>query len=123
MAQEPLATEGNVLHIYDFRVKPGRGDEFIDLFNKFDYSGHNPMHASAAQVKDGVLCRDADDPDRFYLIGEWRSIEEHKAIRKQLAEQFTSERGFVSLIEGGKFVPNYAKVVSATPAEYLRGGR
>lgn len=123
MAQEPLANEGNVLHIYDFRVKPGTGDEFIALFNKFDYSGHNPMHASPAQVKDGVLCRDVEDPDRFYLIGEWRSIEEHKAIRHQLAEQFRSERGFVSLIEGGRFVPNYAKVVSATPAEYLRQGR
>lgn len=123
MAQEPLANEGNFLHIYDFRVKPGTGDEFIALFNKFDYSGHNPMHMSPAQVKDGVLCRDAADPDRFYLIGEWRSIEEHMAIRKQVAEEFKSERGFVSLIEGGKFVPNYAKVVSATPAEYLRGGR
>ena len=83
MAQEPLANEGNFLHIYDFRVKPGTGDEFITLFNKFDYSGHNPMHASQAQVKDG----------------------------------------FVALIEGGKFVPSYGKVVSATPAEYLRGGR
>ncbi|HXP74092.1 MAG TPA: hypothetical protein VN823_08095 [Stellaceae bacterium] len=123
MAQEPLANEGNVLHIYDFRVKPGAGDEFIRLFNQFDYSGHNPMHASPAQVKDGVLCRDADDPDRFYLIGEWRSIEEHMAIRKQVAEQFKAERGFVSLIEGGAFVPRYGKVVSATPAEYLREGR
>ena len=123
MAQEPLATEGNFLHIYDFRVKPGMGDEFIALFNKFDYSGHNPMHASAAQVKDGVLCRDTEDPDRFYLIGEWRSVEEHKAIRRQLMEQFRSERGFVSLIEGGKFVPRYGEIVSATPAEYLRQGR
>ena len=60
MAQEPLANEGNFLHIYDFRVKPGTGDEFIALLNKFDYSGHNPMHASAAQVKDGALCRDTE---------------------------------------------------------------
>lgn len=123
MAEQPLANEGSYLHIYDFRVKPGTGDEFIALFNKFDYSGHNPMHMSPAQIKDGVLCRDVADPDRFYLIGEWRSIEEHMAIRKQVAEQFKAERGFVTLIEDGKFVPNYAKVVSATPAEYLRGGR
>jgi hypothetical protein len=28
-----------------------------------------------AQVKDGVLCRDAADADHFYLIGEWADIE------------------------------------------------
>ena len=29
MAQEPLATKGNFLHIYDFRVTKGKEDEFI----------------------------------------------------------------------------------------------
>ena len=53
MAQEPLAKSGNYLHIYDFRVVPGREDEFIQLFEDFDYSDGNPMHKSAAQVKDG----------------------------------------------------------------------
>ena len=65
MAQEPLATAGNYLHIYDFRVLPGREDEFIRLFEEFDYSDGNPMHKSAAQVKDGVLCRDTEDPSAF----------------------------------------------------------
>ena len=65
MALEPLAKRGNYFHIYDFRVKPGRGDEFIRLFDAFDYSDENPMHKSSAQVKDGVLCRDVDDPDHF----------------------------------------------------------
>jgi hypothetical protein len=37
MALIPLATKGNYFHVYDFRVKPGRGDEFVELFNKFDY--------------------------------------------------------------------------------------
>ena len=32
MAQEPLATKGNFLHIYDFIVEKGREDEFIKLF-------------------------------------------------------------------------------------------
>src|SRR2546422_10198974 len=62
MAQEPLATKGNFLHIYDFRVAAGHEDEFIRLFEQFDYSDGNPMHKSAAQVKDGVLCRDTEDP-------------------------------------------------------------
>jgi len=77
MALVPLATKGNYFHVYDFRVTPGRGDEFIELFNKFDYGDNNPFHRSTAQVKDGVLCRDSGDPDHFYLIGEWRDIEEH----------------------------------------------
>src|SRR5215471_3652058 len=81
MALVPLATKGNYFHVYDFRVKPGTGDQFIELFNKFDYGDNNPFHRSAAQVKDGVLCRDAGDPDHFYLIGEWRDIEEHRRIR------------------------------------------
>jgi len=36
MALVPLATKGNYFHVYDFRVKAGRGDEFVELFNKFD---------------------------------------------------------------------------------------
>ena len=70
MALVPLATMGNYLHIYDFRVLPGREQEFIELFNEFDYSEGNPMHKSSAQVKDGVLCRDTEDPSRFFLIAK-----------------------------------------------------
>jgi hypothetical protein len=55
MAEEPLATKGNWLHIYDFKVKAGHEEEFIRLFEEFDYGADNPMHKSAAQVKDGVL--------------------------------------------------------------------
>ena len=69
MALIPLAAMGNFIHVYDFRVKPGTGDEFIRLFDAFDYSDANPMHKSPAQVKDGVLCRDVGDPDHFYLLG------------------------------------------------------
>ena len=29
MALVPLATKGNYFHVYDFRVNPGRGDEFV----------------------------------------------------------------------------------------------
>ena len=59
MALVALAKKGNFFHIYDFRVKPGTGDRFIDLFNDFDYSDENPMHKSSAQVKDGVWTRRA----------------------------------------------------------------
>ncbi len=117
MALVPLATKGNYFHVYDFRVKPGTGDEFIELFNKFDYGDNNPFHRSAAQVKDGVLCRDAGDPDHFYLIGEWRDIEEHRRIRERVAREIRPE--FVYLIEGGHFVPTYAEIVSMTPQEVL----
>ena len=85
MAQEPLATRGNYLHIYDFRVMKGKEAEFIRLFEEFDYSDGNPMHKSSAQVKDGVLCRDTEDPQRFFLIAEWADIEEHARIRKILS--------------------------------------
>ena len=39
MARIPLATKGNYSHVYDFRAKPGRGDEFVELFNKASASG------------------------------------------------------------------------------------
>jgi hypothetical protein len=117
MALVPLATKGNYFHVYDFRVKPGRGDDFIELFNKFDYGGNNPFHRSDKQVKDGVLCRDAADPDHFYLIGEWSDIEEHRRIRERVSRDIRP--AFVELIEGGGFVPRYAEIVSMTPQHVL----
>jgi quinol monooxygenase YgiN len=112
-----LAKAGNYMHIYDFRVKPGTGEQFIKLFDEFDYSDANPMHKSKAQVKDGVLCRDVNDPDHFYLLGEWADIEVHAKIRKILAEDLKPE--FVKLIEGKGFIPTYAEVVSSTPQALL----
>ena len=49
-------------------------------------------------MKDGVLCRHAEDKNRFYLIGEWKSIEEHQKILKVVAEMRPK---FVGLVEGG----------------------
>jgi len=120
MAQEPLANKGNYLHIYDFRVEAGREEEFIRLFDEFDYSEGNPMHKSPAQVKDGVLCRDVEDPCRFYLIAEWADIAEHARIRRILAEDIRPE--FVTLIEGRQFLPRYAEIVSSTPLAILNPG-
>lgn len=118
MAQEPLATKGNFLHIYDFRVIPGQEEEFIRLFEEFDYSGGNPMHKSSAQVRDGVLCRDTEDPQRFFLIAEWSDIQEHAKIRKILADEIRP--AFIQHIEGKRFVPKYVEVVSSTPDEILK---
>jgi hypothetical protein len=112
-----VAPKGNYFHVYDFEVKPGRGDEFVELFNKFDYGDNNLFHRSPAQVKDGVLCRDAADPDHFYLIGEWADIDEHRSIREFVAREIKPESG--QLIEGGHFVPTYAQIVSVTPHEVL----
>ena len=117
MALEALAKLGNYFHVYDFRVKPGSGDEFIRLFNEFDYSDENPMHKSSAQVKDGVLCRDTEDADHFYLIGEWRDIDVHREIRKLMADKLRPE--FIKLVEGGAFVPTYAEIVTETPQDIL----
>lgn len=117
MAQEPLAKQGNFLHIYDFHVIPGKEEEFIRLFEEFDYSEGNPMHKSSAQVKDGVLCRDTEDPTRFFLIAEWADINEHARIRKILATDM--KPAFISLIQGGKFIPRYGEVVSSTPDHIL----
>tara|TARA_B100001245_G_C22690427_1_gene336945 strand:+ start:138 stop:554 length:417 start_codon:yes stop_codon:yes gene_type:complete len=116
MALEPLAKLGNYFHVYDFRVKPGTGNEFIRLFNDFDYSDDNPMHKSSAQVKDGVLCRDTEDENHFYLIGEWKDIEIHKQIRQQMVEMSPE---FVKLLDSGPFVPVYAEIVTETPQEIL----
>ena len=116
MTMVPLASKGNFIHVYDFRVKPGSGERFIKMFNKADYSDDNPMHKSHAQVKDGVLCRDTEDPDRFYLIGEWSDIEVHRAVRKTIKRSGPS---FVDLIEDGRFEPRWGEVVSSTPQEIL----
>ena len=95
-----------------FRIKQGAGEEFIRKFEEFDYSDANPMHKSSAQVRDGVLCRDSNDPHRFFLIGEWKSIEEHRKILTGMAGG--TPPAFLSLIEGGpsNFRPLYADVVS-----------
>src|SRR5262249_48279860 len=99
MAQEPLDTKGNFPHLYDFRVTKGKEEEFGASFEKFDYSDGILMHKSWAQVKDGVLCRDTQDPQRFFLIAEWSDIEEHARIRKVLANEIKPE--FIKYIEGG----------------------
>jgi len=118
MALISLCQAGNFVHVYDFRVKPGKGPEFIRLFDEFDYSDANPMHKSKAQAKDGVLCRDVNDPDHFYLLGEWRDIKVHAEILVQLA---ALKPAFAALIEGGpaNFKPIYAEVVSSTPQHLL----
>ena len=117
MALIPLGTKGNFVHVYDFRVKSGRGDEFIKLFDTFDYSDVNPFHKSRAQVKDGILCRDVDDPDHFYLLGEWSDLKIHAEIRALMAEEIKPE--YVHLNEGGRIAPTYAEIVSSTPQAVL----
>jgi hypothetical protein len=92
-----IAELGNYLHIYDFYVEKENIDEFIRLFNEFDYGGNNPMHESP--------------------IGEWKEIAEHARIRKILATEL--KPAFVGMIKGSGFVPKYAKVVSATPQHIL----
>lgn len=119
MAQEPLATKGNYFHIYDFRVKPGAGAEFLKKFEEFDYSDGNPMHKSPAQVKDGVMLQDVDDPDHFYLIAEWADVEEHRRILKEVQAMAPEFVRYIEDLDKGAFSPKYAEVVSATPQRIL----
>jgi hypothetical protein len=119
MALIPLATQGNFLHIYDFYVDADHIDEFVALFNEFDYSDGNPMHKSSAQVKDGVLCQDVTDKTHFWLIAEWSDIEEHARIRKILANELRP--AFIKHIKGSGFIPAYAKIISSTPQHLLDG--
>jgi len=119
MALIPLASKGNFFHIYDFWVKPGSGEEFVRLFEEFDYSDDNPMHKSDAQIKDGVMLRDTEDADHFYLIGEWSSVEEHQRIlveMKELAPDFVK---YIEDLDKGAFMPKYAEIVSSTPQHIL----
>lgn len=120
MALIPLADKGNILHIFDFRVKEGMGEEFIRQFEEFDYSDENPMHKSPAQVRDGVLCRASDDPHRFFLIGEWTSIEEHQKILKIIATEIRPK--YAALLADGpaSMKPLYVDIVSSTPLEILQ---
>jgi hypothetical protein len=55
-----------------------------------------------AQLKDGVLCRDAADADHFYLIGEWADIEEHRRIRELRARD---QAGIRAIDRGRPFRP------------------
>lgn len=119
MAQEPLGQKGNFFHIYDFWVKPGTGPEFVKKFEEFDYSDGNPMHKSPAQVKDGVMLRDVDDPDHFWLIAEWADVEEHRRILVQLKSLQPEFVTYIKDLDKGAFTPKYGEIVSSTPQEIL----
>jgi len=120
MALVPIAKLGNFLHIYDFKVDPNHVDDFIRLFNEFDYSDANPMHKSSAQVKDGALVQDVNDPTRFWLVGEWADFEVHANILKSFKGM---KPEFLNYVLNGGFVPQYGKVVSATPQHILDKAR
>jgi len=77
------------------------------------------MHKSSAQVKDGVLCRDTEDENHFYLIGEWRDIDIHRKIRQEMAAGHHGSSGFLPLLEDPAFVPTYAEIVTETPQDIL----
>ena len=121
MSLIPLASKGNFFHIYDFRVKPGTGEQFVSEFEQFDYSDENPMHKSSAQVKDGVMLRDTTDPDHFFLIGEWTDTEVHAGILKEMAKLKPSFVQYIEDLDKGAFVPLYAEIVSSTPQHILDG--
>ena len=74
------------------------------------------MHKSPAQVKDGAPVQDVKDPTRFWLIGEWADIEVHANILKSFKG---IKPEFLKHIRDNGFVPQYGRVVSATPQHIL----
>jgi len=80
MALVPLATKGNYFHVYDFHVKPGAGRRFQSSCSTSSIMATTTRStARRPQVKDGgPVPRLRPTPDHFYLIGEWRDIEEHR---------------------------------------------
>ena len=119
MAQEPLGKKGNFFHIYSFWVKPGMGPEFVKKFEEFDYSDTNPMHKSPHQVKDGVMLKDVDDPDHFWLIAEWADVDEHRRILVELKKLHPEFVSYIKDVDKGAFTPKYGEIVSSTPQEIL----
>ena len=98
---------------------------FADEGAKVAISGRSQktLDEAAKYVGNGILAVKSyvsklADLDRFYLIGEWNSIEAHKACLQQI---FAGPRPkFFDLLEAGRMVPPaYANVVSSTPPEYL----
>ena len=72
MAQEPLATKGNYLHIYDFRVQKGHEEEFIRSFETFVVPGVRRERFErdlVGRVGEGVEV--VEEPDRLeaQLVG------------------------------------------------------
>jgi quinol monooxygenase YgiN len=55
----------------DWRVKPGRADEFVAAWTEF--AEWTAQHAEGAGR--GTLLRDLDDPNRFVSIGPWQSVD------------------------------------------------
>ena len=114
---ESLATEGNVIFIFELRSKPGRGDELIAAIRKFDFTDDNPMNNDPANLKDGVLCRDPEDPDHFFMIGEWKSATAHREALVRALAQGTPP--FFELMDGGFSPSKYLDVVMSAPPGYL----
>jgi hypothetical protein len=72
---------------FDFRVKPGTGDEFAGEFDSWDHSDVNWFHKDPAQVQEGVLYRDDRDPDHFRLVGMWDDRQAHRAAFERFSKE------------------------------------
>ena len=84
MALVPIAKHGNFLHIYDFKVDPNHIDDFIRLFNEFDYSTTIPCTNPPAQVKDGALVPGRGRSDA--LLAD-RRMERHRSDTRASARR------------------------------------
>ena len=97
---------------YDFRVRPGSGDEFAREFDAWDQSELNWFHEDPDQVQEGVLYRDDVDPDHFLLIGIWNGRESHRRARARL-EQDTPAWLTAYLEDGSRsFRPSYFSIAA-----------
>jgi hypothetical protein len=95
---------------FDFRVKPGSGEEFSEVFDRWDHGRDNWFHRDSHQVQEGVLYRDDLDSDHFRLIGIWDSREAHRAAYDRFVRE--APPWVDKYLDGGidAFVPRYFSV-------------
>ncbi len=95
------------LFLYEIQAKPGRADEFAQAFLEWDSSPANIMHHTEGQVKEGVLYRSEDDPEKFLLLGIWDHRSNHQEALKKLKAM---RPAFMDLTESD-WTPKYFEIV------------
>ena len=84
MALVPLASEGNFLHIYDFIVDANHIDEFVALFNEFDYGDNNELPGrslrtcKSSETPSGTSCGFVHSRNRWRLADRYVSLRSHR---------------------------------------------
>ena len=86
-------------------IKDGRADDFVRAWNNLAVATKNDFPNERA-----VLLRDHDNPNLFYSLGPWESLEQIGAWR----ESATFTQGIGTLVETSEeFVPHTMDVAAS----------